>query len=216
MWRKAQKSGGEGQKTVVLGCAIAYNYFQSILHDSPASSSSFAPCRTLFEIVCSVACLAQKPGELQDFLDFGRMMEEDLGKAFGQAADPAIRQVRSRLRKKWSTKHGGKKFEKRRLPAWHGYTSSKELARELGFRDTGVNQFYALSSEATHGESVVTLAAFRNQPLVVEHLTEAVPLALGMILCLQETVNSALRYGLDSDLAGAKDELQHTLAQSKP
>jgi hypothetical protein len=215
IWRKAQRSGSDHQKNVALGCAFAFEYVETVLRDKLPKSAPFGMCRTLFEIVCSVAYLAKHEGELQDFLDFGRMMEGDLGQAFGRAEDLEIRQVRSRLRKKWSTKHGGKKFDKRRQPTWHGYSNSKELARKLGFLDKGVKQFYGLSSEAIHGDSVIALAAFRRQALIVEHLGEAAPLALKLLWFLWKSVNSTLKFGLESELASATTELQRVFAKPK-
>jgi hypothetical protein len=86
----------------------------------------------------------------------------------------------------------------------------------LGLLLEGVEGFYARSSQATHGDFVIALAAVRNQPSVVEHLTVAAPLALKKLLHLQDTVNSALGFGLDSDPADSKAELQRVRARPSP
>jgi len=210
MFRKARKSGNPHQEAVTRACAVAYNYVQSILAGELGGSAAFAMCRTLFEITCSVAYLAKQRGELQDFQDFGRMMEDDLRQAFGQKADPKIGKVRDHLEEKWRSKHDGRALHKGRDPTWHGHTI-KELAKSLGLLPEGVKEFYARSSQATHGDSVIALAIARGQPEVVEYLSAAPQLAIQLLGYLFETVNTALRFGLDSDLDLAKGEIRRLL-----
>jgi hypothetical protein len=145
-------------------CKIALRYLQYI-HQigiggySPIAVSLF---RTYYEIVCATMYLAEHRDELDDFLQFGRRMQFEIGQAQkfkGKLLNELIpdhEELRQRFLKK-KNERGGK------LLSWHGMTI-EDLGIAVGMEQYADQQLvrsqYLKASKLVHGDSLLALMAY--------------------------------------------------------
>ncbi len=198
---------------VMSNCRIAVRYL-AYIHS--IATKGFSPIavslyRTYYEIVCSTMYLAEHKEELDDFLDFGRVMTYEIGekqnisgKLLNQLV-PDHKELLQRFRDK-KKRRGGKQL------SWHGM-KIEILARTVGMEKYSdqkiVRAQYSIASKLVHGDSLLALLAFKPEvarmiprPFLepsAQYGVQAIGSTCALFIALLASVNSALSLNLTDE-----------------
>jgi hypothetical protein len=199
---------------VMSNCKIALQYLQHIhkiaIETYPPIAVSL--CRTYYEIVCSTIYLAKNEAELDDFLNFGRLMYYESGQ---QASLPGkllngmgVSDLED-LRKYFQAKKEkyGKKGSNQL--SWHGMHivelgKAVDLEKFCNESEAKVRRsHYGRASKLVHGDSLTSLMAYNFDEFGIEPRPYAPPMDMfrvdamamvcGWFLVMIASVGEALR-----------------------
>lgn len=216
VFKKVKRSHPDSNhaKVVMGNCWVALRYLEQINQVGIVGYSPIAVClyRTYYEIVCSTMYLAEHESELDDFVEFGRLMYYEIAKderVKGKAVNMLFPD-RQELRKRFEEKRrlrGGK------LLSWHGMTIEK-LGAAVGMEKYAEPQIarsgYSLASRFVHGDSLTSLLLYDPSRAGMEPKTFARPTELlhfigagatcPLFSVLLATVDCGLKVGLTEEV----------------
>ena len=204
---------------IIVGSCVttSFYYLEAVLRTGTGGFSPIAVSlnRTFYETVCATMYLADHPDELQDFIDFGRLMHFEIIEGFGvpgKAVNELIPDHKDLSEHFKNKRRGSKQI------SWHGLDIGA-LGRAVGIEKYTdqklVRGMYKASSKLVHGDCLTALLLYTfdaetgafvmkpfAQPMVFyEVLTHnGFPLFIALIA----SINSAF---LDLDLRADLDAL---------
>ena len=208
---------------VMSNCKIALRYLQNIHHIAidiyPPIAVSL--CRTFYELVCSTMYLATNKSELEDFLNFGRLMYYETGEAQNLPGKMLNQLVpdREELRTYFRAKKG-KSMSRQRQLSWHGMDII-ELGKAVGIEkfagdDAEIKirrSHYTRTSKMVHGDSLISLLAYNFDENGLEPIPFAPPMetfrtdALSLPCALFIGLLATVGVGLSLDITSEYDRL---------
>ena len=174
--------------------------------------SAEALCRTLFEILIGTTHLAQKPGKLQDFIDYGKLQNLKLMRHV-QPSDPIFqeRQKRSLAANQAEYERLEQHFKpgkNRATDSWHGEKVTT-LIEKSGMQEKMYHVYYRKVSHIAHGSPYTVVQRKDNVGtqwgLGVDrnawnyYARTAYVTAFQLIMLLLININSELKLRFDKD-----------------
>jgi hypothetical protein len=202
-------------RAIQAQCDVAMEVYGGILSLIAMGNglSAEALCRTLFEILIGTSHLAQNPGKLQDFIDYGKFQNYKLMRRV-QPADPVFqdRQKKSLAANQAEYERLEQHFKQsktRPTESWHG-EKVMTLIEKSGMNEKMYHVYYRKVSHIAHGSPYTVVQ--RKDDLSTQwglgvdrnvwnyYARTAYVTAFQLITLLLTNIDSELKLGFDKDL----------------